>query len=85
MAGSSGLQASGDFNGDGKADLASTGIWDVNYIALALGRGDGSFVAFIDQNPNYQNELLWLFARFAQETSVQMAACDLGDPRARTP
>jgi len=36
---------SGDYNGDGKADLAATGYLTSGKVSVALGKGDGSFQA----------------------------------------
>ena len=45
----------GDFNGDGKADLATANV-DGNTVSVLLGNGDGSFRTNVDYsvgNPNW--------------------------------
>jgi Bacterial Ig-like domain (group 3)/FG-GAP-like repeat/Putative binding domain, N-terminal len=52
--------AIGDFNGDGKADLAVVG--DGNFIAVALGNGDGTFATPIKTQVNVTGTLLSIVA-----------------------
>jgi hypothetical protein len=60
----------GDFNGDGKTDLALAGGSSWNSIPLALSKGDGAFTA---TNVTLQ-DLNW--ARFARETHAAKLVAD---------
>ncbi len=69
------LTASGDFNGDGKTDLALAGPPSWTSVPVALSVGDGSFISVLD----HTNEE---FARLATgeeagQASTRMVSCDI--------
>jgi hypothetical protein len=68
--------AAGDFNGDGKLDIvAGYGEGDSGFLSVALGRGDGTFRAFIDHAAGVHNTSIVL-GDFNHDGKLDVAAAD---------
>ena len=74
--------AVGDFNGDGKLDLAVTNSGD-NTVSVLLGKGDGTFQAHVDYATGDINPQWLVAADFNRDGKLDIAIANYG-PITRT-